>query len=245
MNIKKQTVHSLWIGENQLDAFQLLTLKSFSEMGAEFNLWTYDDIKIKNIKNVLVKNANEIIEKEKIFKYPSKMLLGFGQNSYVGFSELFRYKVLYELGGWWSDMDVVCLKPLEETTDEYWFRFHGILSVVGNIMKCPPKSELMRLCYDRAIKEVNSEQDDWHHAIRILCFYIEYLDLEKFIHKYECNLDRVEPVRKLLDDTSFRIPEDWKFIHWMNSVIDKNYVKNSVLDVLYKRHNIKTFKSFI
>ena len=44
--MNKQTVHSLWIGENQLDAFQLLTLKSFSEMGAEFNLWIYDNIKI-------------------------------------------------------------------------------------------------------------------------------------------------------------------------------------------------------
>jgi hypothetical protein len=92
---------------------------------------------------------------------------------------------------------------------------------------------------------VNSEQDDWHHAIRILCFYIEYLGLEKFIHKHQCNLDRVEPVRKLLDDAEFRVPEDWKFIHWMNSVIDKNYVKNSVIDLLYKRHNIKTFKNFI
>jgi mannosyltransferase OCH1-like enzyme len=71
-----------------------------------------------HIKNVIVKNANKIIEKEKIFKYPNKIILGFGENSYVGFSELFRYKVLYELGGWWSDMDVVCLKPLEEITDE-------------------------------------------------------------------------------------------------------------------------------
>ena len=56
--MNKQTVHSLWIGENQLDAFQLLTLKSFSEMGAEFNLWTYD--------NMIIKNANEIIEKKNI-----------------------------------------------------------------------------------------------------------------------------------------------------------------------------------
>ena len=36
--MNKQTVYSLWIGENQLDAFQLLTLKFFSKMIAEFNL---------------------------------------------------------------------------------------------------------------------------------------------------------------------------------------------------------------
>jgi hypothetical protein len=78
--MNKQTVNSLWIGENQLDTFQLLTLKSFSEMGAEFNLWTYDNMIIlsydnKKIKNVIVKNANKIIEKKKYLNIPIKCCL--------------------------------------------------------------------------------------------------------------------------------------------------------------------------
>lgn len=238
MNKKKQIVHSLWIGEKKLDCFKLLTLKSFTSMGAEFNLWTYEKIETKNIKNLIIRDANEIIDRKKIFKYPKQMLLGFGENSYVGFSELFRYKVLYELGGWWSDMDVVCLKPLDEVKTDYWFRFHGVLSVVGNIMKCPPKSELMSLCYDRAVKEVNAEQDDWHHAIRILCYYIEYLGLSKFIQKNECNLDRLDQVLKLINENNHTIPDGWRFIHWMNSVISKSYVKDSVMDRLYNQYKI-------
>jgi len=237
----KEIVHSLWMGNKELSPMQLLTLNSFSDMGAEFNLWVYEEIEtknIKNIKNIKLKDANKIINREKIFKYPKEMMLGFGGDSFVGFSELFRYKILYEFGGWWSDMDVVCLKPLNEIKDDYWFRNHGILSVVGNIMKCPAKSNLMKLCYQKAIKEVSSDQDDWHHAIRILCYYIEFLGLSKFIHKNECNLDRMPNVLNLINDENFILPKKWRFVHWMNSVIPKNYSKNSILDKFFKKYKL-------
>jgi len=29
------------------------------------------------------------------------------------YSDLFRYSVLHQMGGWWSDLDVVCLKPFD------------------------------------------------------------------------------------------------------------------------------------
>lgn len=242
--MNKEQVHALWIGDKKLTNMQLLTLHSFSSMGAEFNLWSYEEIDTKNIKNVKLKDANKIISKKEIFKYPSEMLLGFGENSFVGFSEIFRYKVLYELGGWWSDMDVVCLKPLSEIKDDYWFRFHGVLSIVGNIMKCPPKSKLMKLCYEKALKEIDSKQNDWHHAIRILCYYVEFLELNKFIHKYKCNLDRLPQVYPLMCDNNFKLPKSWCFIHWMNSVIPKKFVDDSIMCNLLKKYNLLN-KKFI
>src|SRR5574343_376774 len=133
-------VNGLWLGSNKLSHLELLTLNSFSKY-CEFHLWHYEPISGKIPRKVVLRNGEEILPKERIFRYPEKMMLGFGGNSYVGFSEIFRYKVLYELGGWWSDMDVTLLKPLEEITDDYFFRNHGVLSVVGNIMKAPPKSE--------------------------------------------------------------------------------------------------------
>jgi hypothetical protein len=237
----KTIVNGLWLGDETLGALEKLTLKSFVEMGAEFHLWGYGNIKDKLPKGVILRNGEELIPKEKIFRYPSSMLLGFGANSYVGFSEIFRYKVLYEIGGWWSDMDVVCLKPLSEIEDPYWFRFHGVLSVVGNIMKCPAKSELMKRCYERAVEEVNSKQDDWHHAIRILCYYIEYLGLSNYIHKYDCNLDRINNVMHLYNqpETTGMVHKNWRFIHWMNSVLPKEYSKDSVLDNFLNKYNIK------
>lgn len=165
------------------------------------------------------------------------MILEFGGESYAGFSDVFRYKVLYEYGGWWTDLDVTYLKPISEITDPYWFRFHGVLSVVGNIMKVPVKSELMKESFEKAFKEHNGQQRDWHHAIRILCFYIELLGLSKYIHYEECNLDRLDRVSPLVLST-IEYPSNWRFIHWMNSVVSKDYVENSTMDKLYKKYNI-------
>ena len=243
--MNKNLVHGLWIGNNRLTQLEILTLKSFIDMGAEFNLWVYEELKSKLPKEIVLRNANEIIPEEKIFKYPNNMILGFGEGSYVGFSELFRYKVLYEFGGWWTDMDVTCLKPLSEVQDEYWFRFHGVLSMVGNIMKVPAKSELMKLSYEKAIIEVNENQQDWHHAIRILCYYIENLGLSKYIHKNESNLDRLDKTWNLIKKECDieKNNTDWRFIHWMNSVIEKNtYHEKSVFAHFLKKYNCEEKK---
>lgn len=226
-------VNGLWLGRD-LELLEELTLRSFTRFGHEFHLWHYWPITGITIpKGVVLRDGNEILPESKIFRYP-KMILPFGEGSFVGFSEIFRYKVLYEKGGWWSDLDITCLKPLDEIADDYFFRNHGVLSVVGNIMKVPPKSELMEKCFERAEKEVNEHQTDWHHAIRILCFYIELLGLSKYIHTDACNLDRYDviwPMMKKQRSLS-TIPESWQFIHWTNSVMDKNYERGSIFEQL-------------
>lgn len=244
---EKIIVNGMWLG-GRLTHLEMMTMQSFTSFGHQFNLWHYHDLDAKLPNGVVACDGNEILPKDMIFRYPPVMMLGFGHNSYVGFSELFRYKVLYEIGGWWSDMDVTCLKPLDLVTDDYWFRNHGVLSVVGNIMKAPPKSELMKLCFDRAVVEVNAQQDDWHHAIRILCYYIEYLGLSKYIHRDLCNLDRLDRVLPYLQqDLSLKqLPENWMFIHWMNSVIDKfGYKKGSIFEQLLHKHSYQGSKLFI
>jgi hypothetical protein len=237
----KTVVNGLWLGNSKLTPLEMLTLNSFSRHGAEFHLWCYEKINTPLPPQIVIRNGNEILPKERIFKYPQKMMLNFGAGSYVGFSEIFRYKVLYDIGGWWSDMDVTCLKPIEDIEDPYFFRNHGVLSVVGNIMKVPPKSELMRLCYERASVEVNSQQDDWHHAIRILCYYIEYLGLSHYIHKDACNLDRLDSIWPYINEEMEldQIPRTWRFIHWMNSVIPKMYKKNSIFEKLLEEYEYK------
>ena len=235
----KEIVHGLWM-QSKLTFLELLTINSFLAKGAEFHLWHYEDITTPLPKGCVLRNGEDLIPKNEIFLYPKEMYLGFGGNSYVGFSEIFRYKVLYEYGGWWSDMDVTCLRPLEEIEDEYFFRFHGVLSIVGNIMKVPPKSELMKTCLERSLKVVNSECKDWHLAIRILCYEVERLGLDKYIHYNCCNLDRLDVVWKLAhepDGYKKFVSDKWKFIHWCNSVLNKDYVNTSALDHFVKQHS--------
>lgn len=229
-----EVVNGLWLGRD-LGVMEELTLRSFTHFSHEFHLWHYTPLQgIKIPKGVVLRDGNEILPESRIFKYPQNMMLGFGGGSYVGFSEIFRYKVLYELGGWWSDLDITCLKNLEEVEDDYFFRNHGVLSVVGNIMKVPAKSELMLKCYERAEREVNEHQTDWHHAIRILCFNIEFLGLSRYIHLDACNLDRHDTIWELMKKPNSLklLPRTWRFVHWTNSCMDADYAWGSVFEQL-------------
>jgi len=237
-------VHGLWLGRN-LGIMEELTLRSFTHFGHQFNLWHYEPLKGIDIpEGVMLRDGNEILPQDRIFRYPQNMILGFGGGSFVGFSELFRYKVLYELGGWWSDLDITCLNNLDDIQDSYFFRNHGVLSVVGNIMKVPPKSELMFKCFERAEREVNDHQTDWHHAIRILCYNIEYLGLAQYIHGDACNLDRHEMVWELMKKPNSLkvIPASWRFIHWTNSCMDADYAWGSVFEQLCHNFRCKKLK---
>lgn len=243
-NTEKNIIHSLWIG-NQLSNIELLTINSFINQGHIFYLWVYDQIKTTIPPTVILKDANEIIPKEKIFNYRYKNQFGHGKGSYAGFSDIFRYKLLYEYGGWWTDMDVTCLKPLN-FIEPYVFRTHHDFGVVGNLMKCPPKSELMRICYEEAILSVNSDNKDWNKPIAILNNNIEKLELQKYIHNIS-NPDSWNVIRKLIVSKQ-KIPDFWFIIHWVNeewrrNKIDKNYYKmNSTLGELMYLNNIPNIK---
>lgn len=98
-------IQSLWIGDI-LSLNEQLCIASFLYHGHEFHLFTYGTI--ENIPNgTIVKDASEIIPLDKIFKY------GSGKDSYAGFANWFRYKLLFERGGFWVDTDVICMKPFQ------------------------------------------------------------------------------------------------------------------------------------
>jgi hypothetical protein len=163
---------------------------------------------------LLIGDANEIIPKEQVFAYKNKNKYGHGKGSYAGFSDIFRYKLLYEKGGWWVDMDVTCLKPLD-FDKPYFFRNHHELNVVGNVMKCPKHSPLMKRCYDEAIETVTEENTDWHKPIAILNNNIAALNLEQYIYKNVSNEDKWDITSKFIWSNE-TLPEHWHFIHWQN-----------------------------
>lgn len=101
-------IKTLWIGPS-LSAIERLALASFLNHGHQVELFAYDDI--ANIpEGVTVRDANEILSKDKIFKYKEKP-------SYAAFANWFRYEMLYREGGCWVDTDVVCLKPFDFDSD--------------------------------------------------------------------------------------------------------------------------------
>lgn len=246
MNLIKSNiiVNGLWIGK-ELSLIELLTINSFINNGHSFILWAYDDISTELPDRVLVKDASEIIPKGEIFKYRFSNQFGHGKGSYAGFSDIFRYKLLYEYGGWWTDMDVCCLKPLN-FEEEYVFRTHHSLPLVGNIMKSPPKSPLMKACYKEASEKVTENNKDWHLPIQILSDNVYKFSLESYIKNFS-NPDSWDVVRKFLLSKPV-VSESWYVIHWVNEEWRRNrihkdrFISNSLIYSLLKRHNLKCEK---
>lgn len=97
-------IQSLWIGDS-LSTIERLAISSFLKNGHEFHLYTYG--KVNNVpEGTLLLDAREICE----FNDSIIINTGFGSGSYAPFSDYFRFQLLAKKGGWWVDLDVVCLR---------------------------------------------------------------------------------------------------------------------------------------
>ncbi len=236
MSDQEKRVNGLWIGK-ALSEMELLTLKSFLDQGHQFILWVYEDLDTKLPDGAELKDANEILDKRHVFKYPEDGPLGWSKGSYAGFSDIFRYKLLYEVGGWWVDMDVTCLKPFD-FVEPYFFRNHWKYPVVGNVMKCPTGSELMKQCFQKTIKHVTAENNEWHKPIKILNDTIEGLGLMHFRKLGLFNSDQAEFLELYFKEPS-PFPHDWYGVHWCKACQEMRYTERSTFNQLLKKYNIE------
>lgn len=95
-------VSALWIG-NELSPVERLTAASFIANGHPFHLYAYREISGVPA-GVSIVDANSVIPERDIF---------LSHGSYAHFADWFRWRLLRERGGFWVDMDVVCLRPFE------------------------------------------------------------------------------------------------------------------------------------
>ncbi len=220
-------VNGLWIG-GSLSNLELLTIHSFTQHGHEFHLWLYGPLTNPLPQGVIIKDANEIIPNDKIFRYEESCEYGHGKDSLAGFSDIFRYKLLLEKGGWWVDMDVTCLRPFD-FSEPYVFRAHDVLEAVGNIIKVPAGSELMRRCFKQASESINSRNREWLKPIEILNSNIKELGLRHFIKHQIAPPDNYSLI-KLFKSFPFQMKPEIYMIHWLNEMwrykkLDKNKYK--------------------
>jgi hypothetical protein len=116
-----------------------LSIASFLANGHPYHLYTYDDL--TGIPNgTELRDASRVLPASAIFEYCD-------YKSYSGFSNWFRYELLFRNGGWWCDLDVVCLRPFRFRAD-YVFSSehsaHGGETLASGVIKAPAKSQLMK-----------------------------------------------------------------------------------------------------
>src|SRR5438552_2563957 len=130
-------IHGFWHGPRLTDLCRL-SIGSYLANGHEYTLWTYTPV--EGIPDgVIHRDAQEIIPPSDIGKF----------QNLANFSDWFRYWVLLKQGGWWSDMDVLCLRPYN-LTQEHVFALESSdpFLVCGNVLKAPADSSVMKWCID-------------------------------------------------------------------------------------------------
>ncbi|TCD07722.1 hypothetical protein EZ449_14410 [Pedobacter frigidisoli] len=109
--VSNYVIQSLWIGDT-LSNVEKLCIKSFLDYGHDFHLYCYDQI--ANVpKGTKLFDASKILSREAIFQNKK----GWGGGSFSGFADFFRILLLQAKGGWWVDMDIICLKEFDFAED--------------------------------------------------------------------------------------------------------------------------------
>src|SRR5436190_20694063 len=133
MSLHRDPIQGLWIGP-ALSTVERLSISSFLGNGHPYHLYVYGEVKgIPAGTTVL--DGSEILPASRIFHYKNR-------SSVAGFSNFFRYKLLLDRGGWWADLDVVCIRPFcfdtEHVFSSEWNLDSPVLS--AGVMRCPPHS---------------------------------------------------------------------------------------------------------
>lgn len=148
---------SLWVGTN-LRWIERLAICSYLDNGWRFQLYVYDEV--RNVpEGCEVLDANAIIPHKEVFSE------GVGSGLHAGsigaFSDLFRYRLLHQRGGMWTDTDVINFRKFDpdgrrfistEITDA------GLVGINGAMMAAPAGDAFLEQAYERARELLKSDE---------------------------------------------------------------------------------------
>ena len=212
---------SLFWDKTELSKLEQLCLKSYLENNHKVNLFTYNqNLQVFKHKNLSVLNANEILEEKQRFYYKGNGDCPF--NSVVGFSDIFRYELLYKIGGWYSDMDVVNLKNLSGASSfKIALRPHIKYGAVSNICKFEKGYEPLRELRKLTEQQITENNKDWTLPLKLFFDFVVHNKLECYIlNQHSLGNDDDRFIHHLLFDSYLDTRNSIKdlfCIHWCRS----------------------------
>lgn len=134
-------VSGLWVGD-ELPPLVILSIQSFLDHGHRFQLFSYREF--PNLPaGAIYRDAAELIPEESVFVHTS--------GSLAHFSDWFRFLFLYREGGFWVDMDIICLSGQIPKVQPY-FAAENDHTVGTGVLSFPPGHPLIKnmldLCLD-------------------------------------------------------------------------------------------------
>jgi hypothetical protein len=146
-------VQSLWTGP-RLSVMEQLSIRSFLHHGHPFHLYTcghVDDVPAGTV----VRSIADILSQSELAGCDRDDRRREGDDSHhrADAIDAIRYKLLLSRGGWWTDLDCVCVRPLEFRDDHVLGHTRepdGRRRVATALIKAPAGSPLMKYCWERS-----------------------------------------------------------------------------------------------
>ena len=233
-------VQSLWIGD-PLSNLEKLCIQSFLDNGHEFHVYVYDDV--QGIPDgATIKDGNEILPESEIFRN--------NNGSVAGFSDYFRFALLAKRGGFWVDMDFVCIKPFCFDSDIVFGVSGRPTGYMTGAIMFPTKHPVMLQLQQQCADMKNKEGSKYNSLAQLFEKSIGANNLGKyakpFLYFYPYG---IENAMSAFDD-SFRdgchlYPNTYAVHLWCNRMpyktgFDKNsnFAENSLIEQLKTKHGI-------
>jgi hypothetical protein len=159
-----KVLNSLWVG-NELGPLEQLCVLSGLAAGHPYHLYSYEPDKLRGVPGgAEVRNAAEVMPRERMLAYAEC-------NSFALGSNFWRYEMLAQGRGYWVDLDVLLLKPLD-SEQEYVFGLEREGTINTAIMLAPKDSALVR---DMIEFPSQCRRPPWYGPRRSALYYLKRL----------------------------------------------------------------------
>lgn len=213
MTLPKDPVQGLWVG-SALSPVEQLSIASFLGNGHAYHLYVYESVEGVPAGTTVL-DASEILPSSRIFYYNNR-------HSVAGFSNFFRYKLLLDRGGWWTDLDVVCLRPFCFDT-EYVFSSELNLEapvLSAGVIRCPPQSTFADYAW-RTCESKDTTQLVWGETgPRLVAEAVDACNLQRYVRKPEvfCPISYMDWESVLNSDPLPGFPSETHAVHLWNEM---------------------------
>ncbi|MBW7974688.1 glycosyltransferase [Bradyrhizobium sp. BR 10289] len=182
----RDPIHCFW-SDALPSAMSHLALRSMIRQGHPVTLYTYDDVATMQAlvpAGVVVTDAESVVPRS---TYHQAMI----HSEIRYFSDIFRYAVLHEFGGWWLDTDIVLVKPLDFASEHVfstqWSGVENGHVCVGGAMRAPKGSPHMANLHALALQRFSLDRRVEYGAVGPLLLS-EYLLLSNDEELQSCVL---------------------------------------------------------
>ncbi|MCK1394725.1 glycosyltransferase [Bradyrhizobium sp. 1] len=153
----RDPIHCFW-SDALPSAMSHLALRSMIRQGHPVTLYTYDDVATMQAlvpSGVMVADAESVVPRS---TYQHAVV----HSEIRYFSDIFRYAVLQQFGGWWLDTDIVLVKPLDfgaqHVFSTQWSGVENGHVCVGGVMRAPKGSLHMANLYALSLQRLFTER---------------------------------------------------------------------------------------